>query len=292
MELALLNEALRRKEARLREILREGGRTLLAYSGGVDSAYLAVAALDLLGDDLEAVLADSPSLADWEREEALAFAREQAIPVRVVATRELDNPDYRRNDTDRCFHCKGELFARMETLAGDGGFQTLIYGGNFSDRGDHRPGAEAARRFRVRAPLDEAGLEKPEIRALARERGLAVWDRPARACLASRIPHFEPVDADKLRQLGHAEKLLRDLGFRDYRVRHHGLLARIELGGDEWARMSETGTRDRVDRELRALGFGSVSLDLRPFASGSLSRMSGAPAVDARSALTDEREIP
>ncbi len=282
IELAPIDDRLRAKEARLLEILSEGGRTLLAYSGGVDSAFLAVLARERLGDAFRAVLADSPSLADWEREEALEFARSQSIPVEVIATRELENPDYTANEPDRCFHCKGELFGRMETLAAEGGFATLIYGGNFSDRGDHRPGADAARRFKVRAPLDEAGLEKPEIRSLAKERGLAIWEKPARACLASRIPHFEPVDEAKLLQLGRAEKILRDLGFAEYRVRHHGLFARIELGAGEWDRMMDTELRIRVDRELRALGFGSVSLDLRPFASGSLSRMSGAPESASR----------
>ncbi len=274
-----MNATLRSKASRLDDILRAGGRTLLAYSGGVDSAYLAVAARDILGEDLAAVLADSPSLADWEREEALEFARFHGIPVRVLATRELENPDYRRNDLDRCFHCKSELFGLMEEVAREGGFQTLIYGGNFSDRSDFRPGAEAARKFEVRAPLDEAGLVKAEIRALAKERGLSLWDRPARACLASRIPHLEPVDAVKLGQLARAEKVLQDLGFRDYRVRHHGPLARIELGGDEWERLAEPELRDRVDRELRPLGFASVSLDLRPFVSGSLSRMGGAAGL-------------
>ncbi len=276
MDIVSIDETLKSKAAHLSRILREGGRTLLAYSGGVDSAYLAVAARDLLGDDMSAVLADSPSLADWEREEALEFARGQGIPVRVLATRELDNPEYSRNDLDRCFHCKSELFGLMEELAEQGGFETLIYGGNFSDRGDFRPGAEAARKFKVKAPLDEAGLVKEEIRTLARERGLSIWDRPARACLASRIPHLEPVDAVKLGQLARAEKMLRDLGFRDYRVRHHGHLARIELGGEEWGRLAEPDIRDRVDADLRSLGFASISLDLRPFVSGSLSRMSGA----------------
>jgi len=274
MQPASLDAPLQAKEAHLRRILAEGGKTLLAYSGGVDSGYLAVLARDVLGADLTAVLADSASLAAWERDEALAFAATQGVPVRVLATEELANPDYRANAPDRCFFCKQELFQRMEALAAAEGFQTLVYGGNRSDLGEERPGAEAARRYRVRAPLAEAGLEKEEIRSLARARGLAIWDRPARACLASRIPHFSAVTAEKLAQLGEAERLLRELGFRDYRVRHHGLLARLELGATEWGRLADPALARRVDEGLRALGFGSVSLDLRPFSSGSLSRLS------------------
>ncbi len=262
------------KEKRLRSILAEGGRTLLAYSGGVDSAFLAVLARDVLGDGFLAVLADSASLADWEKEEALGFAGEQRIPVRVLETRELDREDYRRNEPDRCFHCKTELFTAMEELAGREGFDTLIYGGNLSDRRDERPGAEAARRYRVRAPLEEAGLEKEEIRELARQRGLSIWDKPARACLASRIPFFSEVTEDKLRQVGQAERCLDELGFREYRVRHHGSIARIELAEGEWERMTDPGLRRRLGDELRSLGFASVVLDLAPFASGSLSRLS------------------
>ncbi len=285
MELPALDDTLRAKEARLRSILADGGRTLLAYSGGVDSGYLAVLAHEVLGGDLTAVLADSASLADWERDEALVFAAEWGVPVRVLATRELENADYRANAPDRCFFCKQELFQQMEALAAAEAFQTLVYGGNRSDLGEERPGADAARRYRVRAPLAEAGLEKADIRRLARERGLSIWDRPARACLASRIPHFSEVTAEKLDQLGQAEKLLRDLGFRDYRVRHHGLLARIELGGEEWGRLAAPGLAASVDEGLRALGFGSVSLDLRPFHSGSLSRLS-------RSSLTEPDSNP
>ncbi len=285
MDLPPLDDALRAKEARLRSILAAGGRTLLAYSGGVDSGYLAVLAHELLGGELTAVLADSASLADWERDEALAFAAEQGLSVRVLATRELENPDYRANAPDRCFFCKQELFQQMEALAAAEDFQTLVYGGNRSDLGEERPGAEAARRYRVRAPLAEAGLEKGDIRRLAQARGLSIWDRPARACLASRIPHFSEVTAEKLGQLGQAEKVLRDLGFRDYRVRHHGQFARIELGSEEWGRLAAPALAQAVDAGLRALGFGAVSLDLRPFQSGSLSRLS-------RSGLTEPDSIP
>jgi uncharacterized protein len=261
------------KTRRLGEILAAGGRTLVAYSGGVDSALLAVLAHELLGARSLAILADSPSLAEWEREEAEEFAAAQGLPLRVVATRELELEGYRSNGPERCYFCKGELFALMERIAGEEGFDTLLYGGNASDHGDYRPGERAAREFAVRAPLAEAGLEKDEIRRLARERGLSVWDKPARACLASRIPQGSAVSAEKLAQVDRAERLLRDLGFRDYRVRHHGDIARIELGEGEWSRPLPPDLRQRLDVEIRALGFQMVALDLRPFESGRLSRL-------------------
>ncbi len=271
---------LRDKEEKLREILAGCGSSLLAYSGGVDSALLAVMAQDVLADGFAAVLADSPSLPDWEKEEALAFAAQQGFPVRVIHTRELDHRDYRANGLDRCLHCKTELFGLMESIAIEEGFESLLYGGNFSDRSDHRPGAEAARTFRVRAPLEEAGLVKEDIRHLARARGLSVWDRPARACLASRIPHFEEVTEGKLKQVANAERILRDRGFRDFRVRHHGDLARVELGADEWKRLAEPRLRMTVAEGIENQGFSWVVLDLKPFRSGNLSRVALEP--DAR----------
>ena len=267
------NAELAAKSRRLEEILAEGGRTLVAYSGGVDSALLAVLAHDVLGDRLLAVLADSASLADWEREEALAFAGAQGLPLRILKTSELENEEYRRNGPDRCYHCKADLFGLMEEIAHEEKFETLIYGGNLSDRADYRPGSLAAARFRVRAPLEEAGLLKEEIRTLARERGLSVWDKPARACLASRIPQGSEVSAAKLQQIGRAEQRLSELGFREFRVRHHGEIARIELGEAEWARLLPSVLRHRLDREIRALGFRMVALDLLPFESGRLSRL-------------------
>ena len=275
-----LPKPLRHKEQRLQEVLAECGSSLLAYSGGVDSALLAVVAQDVLVDGFAAVLADSPSLPDWEKGEALHFAAQQGFPVRVIRTAEMELGDYRANGLDRCFHCKSELFGLMESIAEAEGFQSLLYGGNLSDRSDHRPGADAARRFNVRAPLEEAGLVKEDIRQLARARGLSVWDRPARACLASRIPHFEEVTEAKLSQVANAENILRGKGFRDYRVRHHGDLARIEMGAQEWDRLAEPELREAVMRGIVAQGYLWIALDLKPFISGNLSR--AAEELDAR----------
>jgi uncharacterized protein len=270
------------KEVRLLSLLADGGKSLLAYSGGVDSAYLAALCHEVLGEKFLAVLADSPSLSRWEKDEALAFAEERGFELRVVETRELESEAYRRNSADRCFHCKAELFGLMEELAGREEFASLLYGGNLSDRSDFRPGHEAARKFKVRAPLGEVGLLKEEIRALARARGLSVWNKPARACLASRIPHFSEVTETKLGQVESAEALLHELGFRDYRVRHHGQIARIELAEEEWGRFADGELRTRVARHLRELGFASVALDLEAFESGRLSRLSrGGNLTDA-----------
>jgi len=280
-------KSLRDKEKDLRDILSGCGRSLLAYSGGVDSALLAVMAQDVLADSFAAILADSPSLPAWEKEEALAFAARQGFPLRVIRTEELESGAYRANQLDRCFHCKLELFGRMEAIAKADGYDTLLYGGNLSDRSDHRPGIDAAHRFRVRAPLEEAGLLKEDVRSLARDLGLAVWDRPARACLASRIPHFEEVSEEKLNQVANAEKVLFDEGFREFRVRHHGDIARIELGADEWERLAEPELRASVKSGIQIAGFPWVVLDLMPFRSGGLSR--AAKDLEA-SGLTDGRE--
>jgi uncharacterized protein len=270
-------------------MIRGYGSCIVAYSGGVDSAFLARVAHEVLGDRCLAVIADSPSLPRAEMEEALELARTIGIPLRVVKTREFDNPNYLSNPSNRCFYCKHELFSELEPLARETGFAVVVYGENASDVGDFRPGALAATQFQVRAPLKECGLTKAEIRAYSRELGLPTAEKPQMACLSSRIPYGEPVSPEKLLMIEHAEKVLRDLGFHEVRVRHHELkgaglgvpggkpegdvllhLARIEVGLDELPRLLAGQTGGQVAEALRRLGYWHVTLDLEGYRRGSL----------------------
>jgi len=261
------------KESQLRTELGQLGRLLVAYSGGVDSAYLAWAAHRVLGDDMLAVIADSPSLARTHLADAIAFAREQGIPVEVISTSELDRPDYVRNDGLRCFHCKDELFAVMENLRAARGFDTIAYGVNLDDQGDFRPGQEAARQHRVAAPLLTAGLTKQDIRELARQAGLRVWDKPASACLSSRIEYGRPVTREALEAVERGEDALRALGFRQVRVRHHGEIVRIEIAREELDRALHPAMAAQFTAIFKALGFQFVTLDLEGFRSGSMNSL-------------------
>jgi uncharacterized protein len=274
------------KLSKLRELLRGYGSCLVAYSGGVDSVFLAVLAHDVLGAKALAVIADSPSLPRRELEEALEIGRKFGFPVRVVKTREFDNLDYLANPNNRCYFCKHELFTELAPLAKREGFAAIAYGENASDVGDHRPGAQAAAEFRVCAPLKEAGLSKAEIRELSAQFGLPTADKPQMACLSSRIPYGEAVTTEKLRMIERAENVLRDLGFYDVRVRHHELrgagvpagkaevqgmrhLARIEVGASELPRLLGDGATRRVADALRGLGYAHVTLDLEGYRRGS-----------------------
>src|SRR5947209_5048841 len=222
------------KVLQLESELRGLGRLLVAYSGGVDSAYLAWMAHRVLGKHMLAVIADSASLARTQLADALAFANEQGIPVEVIATSELDRPDYVRNDGQRCFQCKDELFDVMEKLRSDRGFDAIAYGVNLDDQGDFRPGQHAARLHHVAAPLVSAGLAKQDIREFAREAGLRIWDKPASACLSSRIEYGRPVTREALDVIERGEDAIRALGFRQFRVRHHGDIVRIEVAREEF----------------------------------------------------------
>jgi len=224
------------KIALLEERIAKLGRLLVAYSGGVDSAYLAWAAHQTLGDKMLAVIADSPSLARTQLEDAVAFAQEQKIPLEVVATAELDRPDYARNDAQRCFFCKDELFTMMEDLREARGFDAIAYGVNADDQGDFRPGQKAAANHRVATPLLDAGLTKQDIRELARHAGLRIWDKPASACLSSRIEYGRAVTREALAAVEKGEDALHGLGFRQVRVRHHGDIVRIEISREELSR--------------------------------------------------------
>ena len=261
------------KSQLLHQNLRSLGRVLVAYSGGVDSAFLAWAAHRELGDNMLAVLADSPSLARSQMEDAIAFAEEQEIPIVVIQTSELERTEYRKNDGARCFHCKDELFTRMEEYRRQRGFDVIGYGVNVDDQGDYRPGQQAAWQHGVSAPLLEAGLTKQDIRELARSAGLRIWDKPAAACLSSRIEYGRPVTVDALRVVEQGEDALRQMGFRQVRVRHHGDIVRIEIARDELPRALNPEIAAEFTRIFKALGFTYVTLDLEGFRSGSMNAM-------------------
>ncbi len=269
----LVSKPLAFKRAALNDRLRAAGRVLVAYSGGVDSAFLAWAAHQTLGDAMLAVIADSPSLARTHLADALAFAKEQEIPIEVIATSELDRPEYARNDASRCFHCKDELFSVMEDLRAKRGFDIIAYGVNLDDQGDFRPGQAAAQRHHVAAPLLDAGLTKLEIRELARAAGLRVWDKPASACLSSRIEYGRTVDRAALQIVEQGEDALRLLGFRQFRVRHHGDIVRIEIAPEELPKALTGEMAAEFTRIFKALGFKFVTLDMEGFRSGSMNSL-------------------
>jgi len=263
-------EMLRAREAALYERLATLPSLIVAYSGGVDSAFLAWAATRALGDRALSVTAESASYPERHRAMALAIARDFGLRHEIVRTTEIEQPAYRANNPDRCYHCKHELYTRLTSLASARGIAAVADGSNADDRGDYRPGRRAAREFGVISPLDEVGLTKDDIRALSREAGLPTWDEPASACLSSRIPYYSEVSEEKLRTIEQAEDALRDLGFRVLRVRHHGDVARIELAKDEMRRLFEEDRHARADAALRALGFKYVAIDLKGYRLGSL----------------------
>jgi uncharacterized protein len=264
------SDALAIKAARLRELLAGYRSVLIAFSGGVDSAYLAIAAHAALGARALAITADSPSYPDTHRQLALSIARDFGFGHEIIHTAELDRPEYRANPANRCYYCKDELYSQLAAVAKSRDFAVVIDGNNADDRGDYRPGRQAAREHGVRSPLDEADLTKDDIRELARAAGLASWDEPASACLSSRIPYGQEVTDDRLRQIERAEQVVRDLGFRIFRVRHHDTVARLEIARAEMPRALEPEVNARLVSSLKALGYQYVSLDLQGYRLGSL----------------------
>ncbi len=263
------DDALQAKYGRLLELLGGMDRVVVAFSGGVDSTFLGRAAKEALGDRAVLATADSETYPEAELAEARRLAELIGLRHIVVKTRELENPDYAKNPPNRCYFCKEELFARLAPLASLEGGSQVVYGAVMDDLGDHRPGMQAARERGVRAPLIDAELWKQEIRALSRDLGLPTWDKPSFACLSSRFQYGDAITAEKLRQVDRAEADLRELGFRQFRVRHHDRLARIELGADDLARLLEPGLREQVVERLRQAGYLYVTLDLQGFRSGS-----------------------
>jgi uncharacterized protein len=268
----------------LEERLLHLGSLMVAYSGGVDSAFLAATAYRVLGSGMLAVLADSPSLARRDLEQAIAFVNLHRIPLHIVATEELDRPEYRRNDANRCFHCKDELFTTMQALGPRLGFNQIAYGMNADDTRDYRPGQRAAEQHSVLAPLADVGLTKLEIRALAKSAGYSLWDRPAAPCLSSRVEYGRTVTREVLEQVERSEESLRQLGFREFRVRYHGELARVEIARAEMPRALAIDTLDAISAALKQAGFQYVTLDCAGFRSGSLNAILPADVLARRGA--------
>src|SRR5882762_3845303 len=266
------------KQQQLFSILRDMGQVIVAYSGGTDSAYLAWAAEQALGDRSVAITADSASIPESHKRDAIDFARQFGIRHELIPTHEFENPDYLKNDANRCFHCKDELFERLEEVGRERGIEHIVYGVNMDDLGDYRPGQNAAKIHQVKAPLVDAKLSKAEIRELSRVAGLPTWDRPAAACLSSRIPYGTPVTIQNVKTVETGEEEIKALGFRQFRVRFHGEIVRLEISREEMPRALTMEMAESFTRLFKSLGFKYVALDLEGYRQGSLNEVLNLPA--------------
>ncbi|MBI5441357.1 MAG: ATP-dependent sacrificial sulfur transferase LarE [Deltaproteobacteria bacterium] len=267
-----MDQTLREKRARLTELLRELGGCVVGFSGGVDSTFLLAAALEALGERVLAVTATSETYPERELREAEELAARLGVRHRVIASEELDIPGFAENPKNRCYFCKSELFGKLREIAREEGLPHVVDGNNADDRGDYRPGREAARELGVRSPLDEVGLSKAEIRELSKAMGLPTWEKPSFACLSSRFPYGVPITREKLTKVGTAEEALRELGLRVLRVRHHGDVARLELGPAEFARVMGD-LREEVVKRVRAAGYAYVAVDLQGYRTGAMNEV-------------------
>ena len=268
-----IDQELLNKRVDLVDILSKMDKVIIAYSGGVDSAFLAAVANEVLGNNALSVTAVSPSLASSELEEAESLAQDLGLNYRTINTNEIEREDYSANNPDRCFFCKDELYSHLIKFCGEENYSFVVNGTNVDDLGDYRPGLDAATQYGVRSPLVEASLEKKDIRVLSREMGLPNWDKPAQACLSSRIPYGTMVTVEALTTIAKAEKYLREKGFKQLRVRHHENIARIEISADDFDVLTSEPLRTEVPSYFKSLGYSYVTLDLEGFRSGSLNEI-------------------